>query len=945
MTLVEALVAVLIFTVVFLTALALYQAANRAYLQTDAAAIQQQNIRFGMDRMLETLRDSGAGYNTLGSAKVADEQIEGAWESAIFVRGNFDNERETALESTSTAGFAIVTTGNDEIVGYVLRKSGANTVNITIKADLTSTSGTARDANYTSQTSITNEETRTIAVAATTVATQTNPPYELTKVTFDSSGVAQYEVIADNIYRMKFEYYGASGATLAANAVITAAAGTGGADTERDERGAVRRIRVKLIGMADRPDFQYTDPWTYGADFDDLKNTALRPNYHKFALLETVLSSNLGIVGRKHNTVPAITLTPPVSITVCTGHCAYFHVRWPASTATGVTEYSVLVTAPTGGGQPAYSQTFPAIGVLELPFKDPDPTPGVRAFSFSVAAATGGINGSYTAAATLTAANDNTNSIPSAPANVVPSGTVGNALNLTWNGVTTNTGTVTATSYCTSAGSLSGGSAPPSPFNNQAIDLAKYKVYRIRSTGSNNGSFTPTESPAANPNRVDQQSIGTLVNTTPLADQTSFVDHTAAPCSTYFYRVEACDLCDKKTASAAMATSVGPPDPGENPDVPGGVANAMNAVTGTTVEIGNDYETTLHWPAVIRTVSGRPAATAHYKVYRKVRLFGQTTFSLDTQGTNPIDVYETNGVNPLTVVDTQPTKRTGRQAFYEYWVAAVYTGCGRESDWAGPYTTTNCAASNDITITVPAAGAEISIPFESGFTPEVTVEGTGTISKAVATITGPDGSNNVVWSSAKTGAGPDFIFDPFNTAPSLPTGDYLFNVYAIVDDCITATKSRLIELGDATCGLSATNMALTPSSGSDKFYQLSFNVQNTCDPNLGGLDFTVTGMKLKWSGFGGSKTILEARLASATGTLLTSTPLNKASDSSFLFLTSPNRAQTIQAGQTSVDKWFIIYSGEMKQNANNATTWSSIIANTTTPANAADEILSGDVTP
>src|SRR5688500_13398236 len=94
MTLIEAIVAIFVFTIVFLAALALYQSANRAYLQTDAATIQQQNVRFAMDRMMETLRDAGANYNPLGSTKLADEQIEGSWESAVFVRGDFDNARE-----------------------------------------------------------------------------------------------------------------------------------------------------------------------------------------------------------------------------------------------------------------------------------------------------------------------------------------------------------------------------------------------------------------------------------------------------------------------------------------------------------------------------------------------------------------------------------------------------------------------------------------------------------------------------------------------------------------------------------------------------------------------------------------------------------------------------------------------------------------------------------
>jgi len=962
MTLMEALIAVFIFTIVFLTALALYQSANRAYLQTDAAAIQQQNIRFGMDRMLETLRDAGAAYNTLGSSRLADEQIEGAWESAVFVRGNFDNKRENEvgnnLESSTTAGFSIVTTGNDEIVGYVLRKPGANTQNISVKLDLSR----PRDAILTSQTNISNEETRTIQVAATTVAQQTDPPYQLTKVTFDNTGNVQYEVVADNVYAMKFEYFGAAGRTLASDAIITAASGSGSGDTERDERASVRRIRVKLMGMADRPDFGYKDPWQYGADFADLQST-LKPDYHKFPLEEMVLSTNLGIVGRKHNTVPAITLTAPTSITVCTGHCRYFHIEWPASVATGVTDYSVQVSAPAASGQPAYLNTFSVSGILEYVFQDPDPTGVVRNWSFQVAAQSGGVNGTFTSAATLASSNDNTNSVPAAPGNVT-AGASGNAMNVQWNQIVSNTGTVTAPTYCISAGSLSGGSAPPSTpctlcpadvaWNQTAIDLSYYKVFRVRSDGSNNGSNATI--------RADTlPAIGPLANTTPASGTTAFTDNLAAPCTPYFYRVQGCDLCDLPAVgvnlSTAMSTAVSVPDPSDNPDAPGGV-NRANAVTGVTSESTTDYTTILNWPAVTQTASGRRAATAHYKVYRFISLDGgpYNLQSSTPSNPNPIDVLEstTTGTTALTLTDTQSKKVTGRDAAYQYYVTAAYTNCGRESQRAGPYTV-SCSTTATFSIEVPVANTEISIPFESGFTPRVTVTppSGGTISGATATITGPDGSNSIVWSDVVSGAGPTFSFTPFSTAPSLSVGTYQFNVYAIVNGCKTQTESTSFHLGNATCGLAAANLSLDPSSGNPKYYYLSFNVQNTCDPNQGGLTFTVTGMRLTWTGFGGSKTIKEARLDDLSpsnpiaGTLLTSTPLNTASDAAFLFLTSPDRSQVIPAGTTSTYKWVIIYNGEMRESGTNGsrTTWTHIIANTTTPSNANDEILAGDYTP
>ncbi|HEX3578865.1 MAG TPA: prepilin-type N-terminal cleavage/methylation domain-containing protein, partial [Thermoanaerobaculia bacterium] len=201
MTMMEVLVAMLIFTVVFLVALGLYQVANRAYLRTDAATIQQQNVRFAMDRMAETIRDAGANYNTLGVNNLADEQVEGAWEAALFVRGDYNNLPEMTLTS---ATFPIVTTGNNEIVGYVLRKPGGdanNPISLAMKID----TSTPRNATLTG-TTLAGEETVTVKAAAATLADETDPPYQLTRVTLDASGNPQYEVVAEDVFRLSFNY-------------------------------------------------------------------------------------------------------------------------------------------------------------------------------------------------------------------------------------------------------------------------------------------------------------------------------------------------------------------------------------------------------------------------------------------------------------------------------------------------------------------------------------------------------------------------------------------------------------------------------------------------------------------------------------------------------------------------------------------------------------------
>lgn len=930
MTLMETLVAVAIFAIVFLAALTLYTSANRAYLQTDAAAVQQQNVRFAMDRMMQTLHDAGAGYNALGSAKLADEQIEGAWDAAIFTRGDFDNQRENTGTSLESATFPIITTGNDEIVGYVLLKNGTGSVPISIKADFSA----PRDAIYTTQTNITGEETKTINVAAATVAEQTNPPYQLARVTFNAAGAAQYEIIAENIYRMKFEYYGATGNS----AILGASAGTGGADNERDERAAVRRIRVRLMGMADRPDFGYKDPWQYGSNFSDLQST-IGENYHKFALEETVLSPNLGIKGRKHKPTPALSLDAPTGITVCTGHSRLFYVRWNASTSPGVNEYSLHVSAPAAGTLAPVDENLSVLGGLlykeyKLPIESE--TEGQRSYSFQVAAATTGVNGTYGPIASLASAHEATPSTPQAPQSVAAAGTAGaNTLTVSWTAVTQSTGTIAGSNCVTQGTGVSTGQ--DATWAQAAPDLKGYHIYRLRAgeTGANQNFDVTT------PGR---QVDNSTTNPTPSASATTFPDSTSSPCEPYYYKVEAFDNGGRSNVSNGIGP-VSSPDPGSNPEAPGGV-NAANAISGFyTTPNSSIYRVNLSWPQSTKTVAGAAALAVHYQVIREISVNGSAgPWSTD----NDFDVYAT------TFMDEPSQKRGPDNAIYRYYVKAVYTNCGpRYSTSAGPYTMVSCTAANSVTINMPTSGMEISTPFESGFTPQVAIATSAgqTINSVTAVITGPDGQNNVIWADNQTPAtvtpSTTVTFQPWNGAADVQLGTYTFSAYAIINNCKTATVTRSFVLGYATCSLQVLDNALTlsPSSGSTKYYQLAFRIQNTCDPLQGGINFVTTGMSLTFTGYGGTRTIKELRLTDpVTGTLITASPISPAPGSGQAFTFASN--QTINAGATTA-LWYVIFSDEMKSGNNSGccTTFSSIILNTTTPANANDQILSGSVTP
>lgn len=906
MTLMEVLAAILIFTIVILVALGLYQVANRAYLSTDSATIQQQNVRFAIDRMLETLRNAGADHNTLGSRTLPDEQIEGAWESAVFVRGDFDNSRETALESTT---YPIVTVGNDEIVGYVLRKPGgdaANPISLTMKIDLTPATG--RDATI-SGTTVTNEETATVKVAASSLAEQTNPPYQLTRVTFNAAGAPQYEVIADDIFRMSFAYLDSTG---------TATVPTfGGADAQRTDRAKVRQLDVNLIGMANRADFGYTDTVTYSpAENADTKNR------RKFSLTEHVVPPNLGVVGHRHNLSPPTTLVAPTSITACTGHCQYFHLSWPDSASGGVTIYKVHVTAPASGADVALDQTVTAFG-LEYDYKQPTTT--VRAYTFEVAAASTSVVGTFSPSVTATSSNA-TESVPGTPLNVAAAADATlYAIDVNWNEVLTNTSAITSATCTTSPGGAT--SAPQPPWDTKAVDLKEYKVYRVRYDGSTTGSFTPSVT-----NEVDSQVLvaGTLYNTAPLAS--TFVDKTAAPCSSYFYRTQACDLCGvtggysaamTSPASFAIASTIKPAAP--------------TGLTGTYTTSGGNYAVNLTWSPVVQTSTGTAAATARYTVQRYRSIAG-AAYVWEKDLATVWEATTTTDTAPQTLVVAGVTQTVT----YRYYVIAQYD-CSPTQDSAQSNAfdlTCTPSASNTVTATVPALGTDVSRPNETGFAPVLTMGGTGWTGASV-TISGTTYSQTISGSPSGT----TYTF-PFFDASALADGTYTLIARGIVGSCQTTPITVPFTLSTGTCGLQIASYQWVSTNGNGAYTQLQFRIQNTCDS---GSTLTVNGLQFAWTGVVASDylssityngTTYKSGLTSSTG-----------AQNTMVLFTGTNKVDIAPATTTPFD-FVATFSNNMTNDGGHGGSsvpgkFTSIKANISAPAAAAaiDELISGSPIP
>ena len=800
MSLLEVIVAVFIFTVVFLVALSLYHSANRAYLRTDAATIQQQNIRFAMDRMSETLRDAGASYNASGVRKLADEQIEGAWESAIFVRGDFDSSRETDLESTE---FPIVTTGNDEIVGFVLRKAtgAGNDETIQIKIDLTE----PREAIYTDDDNITDETTKDIRVAATDLTDQTDPPYQLTKVTFDGDGNPVYEVLAENVFRLSFKYYKDDGTTQP----VTYNTNAGGADTERAERKQIRRIEVNLTGMTDRPDFGYTDTIAYSPAVP-----ADTKAYRKFTLAQTIVAVNLGMKGKIHYETPPANLNPPSVMTACAGHCRRYLITWEPSTTTGVTRYKVEYSAPAnaGAGLAAVSQVETVEGTT-YEFEEPaaDEAAGVfRTWSFRVAPIYGTLSGDFTTAVSRTSIN--AESTPQAPANV----NVGQyrseyATAVTWDEVEQNVSPIVSNTCLSTTGT---GSVPPDNWKQKANDLDNYKVYRIRSAV---GTDATTD--------VSTATHGTLLNVAPAAscasclDQLSFKDSTAVPCVGYFYRVKAADLCDVESAYSTSSPEYTLPAPDDLfPSQVGSGPTPASAVSYNAV--AGVWSVQLTWPYVSSATNGSPAA-AMYRLYRYRKLDTETNYTQETYWD-----YEGN----ISAVDNPPGQVGLINASYKYRVEAYYPCATRRPATLSDEYLLACTppATHTIAISSPAANAIVARPENNAVSLTATVTGSGwsnatifvknaaRVTIASFAISGPPSGSNTYTASWNNSALGDGVY-------------YISAVATTTLGCRAYSAEVPIELDTIPCGLKLINPDLADNSGNDRSTRMTFQVENNCE--------------------------------------------------------------------------------------------------------------------
>ncbi len=631
LTLAEVLIAAAIFSLISLTAYALIFRAQATHEQLDADVTQQRNVRFALDRVVETVRHAGAGVNPTGDAWLADEVIEGAWESAIFIRADFDGQREPLLEGSGPGERRLVTTGNDEIVGYVLGRPGALPHSLTLHADLTG-SGGRRDAFLEDGLPV-NEETRAVGVSAVSVTDQIDPPYQLIRVSFNTDGDVVREVVVDHIFRLEFRYYDRAGVELDP-------AGMGGLDgvggASRRTRADIRRIEIDLVGMSERPVTNYHDPFIWTPE------VPAAGSHRKFPLSSTVEPGSAGSVGRDHGPVPSASVIAPDEISACHGHCDRIVVRWPG--VAGVEAYQVLVTS---GGT---STVHDLVGTTSFVYRAPD-AEGMYTFAVRSWDPVHNAFSAYSPAVSVTPSHQLPSNTPSAVPGipVVAQDGANFALNVSWDRAGENVEPLPPGTCIRSDGFVED---PVPPFDRKLVDLETYEVHRSRA--GEGGSFELTST-----TRVDDVEP----NSSPMASL-RFTDHLASPCQPYFYRIRARDACEVTGAgSPPMSLAVQFDLPyGIVPEAPSAL-RSNPPIEESVVGGAEVYVVNLEWPEVTSTAppDAKQVAVAHYIVERSRKLDGAPGFVYDGR----IDVYETNRV-----VDMVPKVVSARAASYRYVVFA-----------------------------------------------------------------------------------------------------------------------------------------------------------------------------------------------------------------------------------------------------------------------------------
>lgn len=444
MSMIEVLVAVTILAIAVVIALVLYDAARKSFKKGENVTEQQQAVRIAFDRLNADLRMAGYNYNPDGNIGRPDEQIEAAFDTAIVLRADLDagtadaTTPETAL--ATSGAFTTVSTGNDEVIAYVLGKpDGSSPGTLSFQADFHSPR---------------TGEVQNLTIPHVALV-QDDPPYTLYRVTFSNTdGSAVKTPLVDNVRSMTFRYLTLEGNQINVAFDLSSTAediGGGDATETKEKRGTIRRISVDLIGLTRDPDLTWVDSEDTDPD---------TRSYRKFQLVGDVTPRNLGMKGMSDLLADLIPPSKPGTPTLHPGHCGGFYVTWPANPSDdGVASYRVsygtVPGAPTAQRDVAATEVY--IGSLS------------DATTYYVTVQALDAAGNASVPSDEVSGTTSNTTTPKAPTSLAATSDMKSSVRLTWSPVTENTTNV------------SGDPASPT-----IRDLGGYDVYR-----GTTSSFTP----------------------------------------------------------------------------------------------------------------------------------------------------------------------------------------------------------------------------------------------------------------------------------------------------------------------------------------------------------------------------------------------------------------------------------------------------------------------
>jgi prepilin-type N-terminal cleavage/methylation domain-containing protein len=809
-SLIEMLVATAIFSIAAAVAFILYSAAQKSYKLGDNAAEQQQATRVAFDRMISDLRLAGFNHNPDGDKTRVDEQIEGAWDTAITVRGDFDFEDPTAsvTPEVSLAGTAynIVSTGNDEVVTYALAKpgpAGPDTLTVRIDPDRPRT-----------------KTVKTVTIPNVALV-HDNPPYTLYRITltdvagaFPSSPQAAsaftYEPVAENIRSLSLTYTSVGGFLVNADTPDDPSDDIGGDDSTETQREQIRRIHIDLVGMTPDEDLDYTDVG---------ESIAVASHFRKFDLQTDINPENLGKAGVKDLDITPP--DPPTNVTLVPDHCQGMLVTWdqPSSTA-GVSSY--VVKYYPSGSPSAFSTVGTTYPHIDYGIVDHDGHAFVTGltmgadYCFQVQAKDSAGNqsgwspGSSPPCATVTEV-----STPGTPLNLAATGggslsPLDSEINITWDELQANANTV---------------NGDPDLIGSYTIlrDGAGYKLYRGETAG-----FTPNDAtnlvagPSVIGNGVTQYSDTNIVN-----------------CRDYYYKLVAMDRCD--IAGGASAESVGRAETTVAPMQPTGLSGSKSG--------GNNID--LAWTPVTSKVDATPTVIDIYNIYRYQGISGIALSSLPLSS---FSLIGTTSVNSYT--DTLgPTENAAlNQGYSFYYAVTAADACGNESEKSDP-SEVYCDFSGDLVVSPGDGDSNAGIVLIN----LNVVNGTDNYLRARVRIPNPDVPATFLYDQEVF----SFPFD-FPAWDTSAVGNGTYSIFWEVENdsgCIQ-TLATSFEVSDTlACQITPMFPDLSPTKGSptDQNTRLEWDIVNNA-----GKDLEIIRIEASWTSIRGEHRLLAIEYPSGT---------------------------------------------------------------------------------